>query len=284
VKRNRLIRHTARAALRWLWVRRFRPAAWRDLDLRILARVIERNDQAWPQRVGAWVRACDVLDVGCGRNLQSVGFLAEGARSYTGLDPTLDLDSTIMGRFLKVRFAAATIAEFAESQPGRFGVIVMHNVTEHLMAVGDEFARFATLLRDGGRIVFRHPNYYCWHGHHRYPRTIDEIIPGDPEQASVVDWAHVRFDPVRHEWIGRTQNRIRLDELRALTERHFTIERWEENESDPAHGIHRLTPEILTRYPEFQRRDLAVKAVFVVAQKRPPTGRTSPFPDAAAAH
>jgi SAM-dependent methyltransferase len=285
MKLSRLLRQTAAAALKQLTAGTTPP--WK-LNLPLLARAIERGDHSWPSRTAQWVRGGDVLDVGCGRNLQAIGFRAAGARSYTGLDPTLNLDSTLlkdsrkrwgkrteagisprqlMASSSRVRFAVATIAEFAAEQPGQFDVIVMHNVTEHLMAIEEEFPRFVALLRPGGCMVFRHPNFYCWHGHHLRPRTVEEIVPGDPEQSAVVDWAHVRRDPARHEWIDRTQNRISLDALRALVERYFTIEKWEEKESGPEQGIERLTPEILARYPEFTRRELAVKCAFIVARK-----------------
>ena len=285
MQRSRLFRKTAAAAFGQFFAR---PASVLELDLPLLARAVERGDLAWPSRLGPWVRGRDVLDVGCGRNLQAIGFRAAGARSYTGLDPTLDLDSTLfkdsrtrwsqrtyggispralMARVPRLRYAVATVAGFAAAEPGQFDVLVMHNVTEHLMAIGDEFPRFAALLRPGGRIVFRHPNFYCWHGHHLPPRTVGEIIPGGAEQSAVVDWAHIRRDPERHAWIDRTQNRIGLGALRALVARHFTVELWEETESPPEQGIDRLTPEILARYPEFTRRELAVKCAFIVARK-----------------
>ena len=287
--RLRLARKTAIAAAESLWANRTQPRGWRELDLRLLALAVERHDLEWPRRVAPWVRGCDVLDVGCGRNLQGIGFLAVGARSYTGLDPTLDLDSSelkdsrtrwsrrvesgislrqLMTRQPRLRYAVADLAAFAAAETGHFETLVMHNVTEHLMEIEIEFARFAALLRPGGRIVFRHPNYYCWHGHHLHPRTVVEIDPDDPDQAAVMDWAHVRFDPAKHAWIEKTQNRIRLDDLRTLVERHFVIERWDEDDSPREQGIERLTPEILARYPEFTRRELAVKCAFVVGRKR----------------
>jgi SAM-dependent methyltransferase len=152
----------------------------------------------------------------------------------------------------------------------QFDTLVMRNVTEHLSDIEGDFAMFARLVRPGGLIVFRHPNYYAWHGHHCRPRSMSEINPDDPAQAAVVDWAHTRLNPETspaHAWIQATQNRIRLDNLKALVTRHFMIQTWEEVESTRAQGIERLTSEILNRYPEFSRRDLAVKAAFVVAQK-----------------
>lgn len=251
----------------------------------------ERDDLRWANRVARWVRGGDVLDVGCGSNLQSVGHLAVGARTYTGLDPSLDLDSPKLkdsrGRWGKrtdagitprqmmkwmprVSFSRQTLDQFVQTNAGQYDAVVMHNVTEHLMDLAGDLKRCAELLRPNGAIVFRHPNYYCWHGHHLRPRTIGEIDPDDAAQAAVIDWSHVRFDPEKHAWIGRTQNRVTLDQLRTTLEQHFEIERWEERESSREQGIDRLTPEILGQYPEYTRRDLATISVFVVARKRQP--------------
>jgi SAM-dependent methyltransferase len=262
-------------------------AAVRHFSLPMLSRVLRRGDLDWPAKTAEWIAGRDVLDLGCGRNYQGYAFFALGARSYTGLDPTLELDGDmvkdnrgtwgrherggitpreLMRRFPRIRYATARIEDFAPAEP--FDVIVMHNVTEHLHGIAEVFARFPALLRPRGRLVFSHPNFYAWHGHHMKPRTPAEIIPGDPQQAAVMDWAHVRFDPVAHEWIGRTQNRIRLDDLRAVVEREFEVELWRERETRPEEGLSRLTPEILARYPEFTRRDLAVNFAFVVAKLR----------------
>lgn len=265
----------------------FVPGGLSHFDGKLLARVAERGDLKWPRYVRRWVRGRRVLDIGCGRNFQGYGFIAAGARSYTGLDPTLDLDDDLvkdsrenwsrfergsippramMERFPRIEFAVTTIEEFSPRE--KFGAIVMHNVTEHLMNLADTLARLPGFLEPGGHLVFRHPNYYCWHGHHMRPRTVDEIDPACPEQQLVLDWAHVAFDPIRDEWIGRTQNRVRPDELRALVERHFETEVWDEQESGERKGITRLTPEIVARHPGFTRRELAVERIFVAARRR----------------
>lgn len=275
------------AAFRFFYCNWRRPQAWRDFDFGFLCRTVGRGDARWPWRVRKWTRGCDVLDIGCGRNFAGYGFLSIGARSYTGMDPTLDLDDdrvkdsratwssfersglsprALMERFPRLQFSTQTVESFTPAHP--FDAIVMHNVTEHLMNISDIFARLPGFLRENGRIVFRHPNYYCWHGHHMKPRTVAELNLSDPKQKTVADWAHVRPDPVVHEWIFRTQNRIRLDELRALTEKYFEIEIWRENESRHSHGLERLTQDILDKYPEFERRELATDSVFIVARKR----------------
>ena len=273
------------------WSRSAPPPRFKTLRLRWLLTSIKRGDLAWPSRIAPWVRGRRVLDVGCGKNLQSIGFLAVGAQSYTGLDPTLDLDSTVLkdsreswsrrtdvGVSLKdvmnarpqVKYVRSTIEDFAKTAAGQFDVVAMHNVTEHLMDLPADLANLAAMVQPGGLIVFRHPNYYSWHGHHCRPRTTSEINSNDPDQAAVMDWAHTRLTPDQskvHAWIKKTQNCVRLDDLRALVARNFTIQTWEETETTKQQGIDRLTPEILARYPEFSRRELATKAVFVVAQK-----------------
>ena len=277
-------------ALTW-WIQSAPPPRYKTLRLRWLLNSIQRGDLAWPSRIAPWVRGRRVLDVGCGKNLQSIGFLAVGAQSYTGLDRSLDLDSTVLkdsrgywsrrtdvGMSLndvmtarpQVKYVRSTIADFASTAAAQFDVIAMHNVTEHLMDLPTDLANLSAVVRPGGLIVFRHPNYYAWHGHHCRPRSVSEIDPSDPDQALVVDWAHARLKPNEskvHAWIRKTQNCIRLDDLRALVARHFTIQLWEESDSTKQQGIDRLTPEILARFPEFSRRDLATKCVFVVAQK-----------------
>jgi SAM-dependent methyltransferase len=273
------------------WMRSAPPPRFKTLRFRSVFKCIQRGDLAWPSRIAPWVRGRRVLDVGCGKNLQSIGFLAAGARSYTGLDRSLDLDSTIlkdsrgcwsrrtevglspkdlMTMRPQVKYVRATIGEFAKAAAEPFDVIAMHNVTEHLMDLAGDLAHLSALIRPGGLIVFRHPNYYSWHGHHCRPRSVSEIDTSDQSQAAVMDWAHTRLKPDEstvHAWIQKTQNCIRLDDLRALIARHFCIQLWEETESTKRQGIDRLTAEVLARYPEFSRRDLATKCVFVVAQK-----------------
>jgi SAM-dependent methyltransferase len=151
----------------------------------------------------------------------------------------------------------------------KWDVVVMHNVTEHLMHIEKDFELFHRLLKPRGKIIFHHPNYYAWGGHHMRPRTIDEIDPSDPTQLKYMDWKHVRFDPEWPEKILLKQNRIRPGELRALTERFFDIITWEPKLSTRKKGIDRLTPQILARYAgEFSRDDLATQSILCVAAKR----------------
>ncbi|RFC44135.1 MAG: SAM-dependent methyltransferase [Verrucomicrobia bacterium] len=259
---------------------------WRGFRVNLLGEAIRRRNVNWPRMVCPFLRGRDVLDVGCGRSLYSVGFWFAGVRSYTGVDPVLDPDSSLLkdsrplhGRFTESPWTPRRLEQMlpetrfvrgltSDLPPGSdFDVLAMHNVTEHLMNIGESFAEFAALIRPGGRIVFRHPNYYCWGGHHMKPRTLGEMVPGDPEQAKYMDWHHV---VPRADWpdkITKKQNRIRIGELRSLVERHFELELWQETRSTVAEGADRLTPDILKRCPGFEADELLTQSVICVGRR-----------------
>ena len=142
----------------------------------------------------------------------------------------------------------------------------MHNVTEHLVAIEEVFSEVRARLRPGGRIIYRHHNYACWNGHHQSPRTTSEINPEDRVQAIYLDWAHLDFDSEWHLPMGRRLNRIRLHELRALTERLFKILTWEELPSRREQGAERVSDQIRARHPDYEREELLTQAVMCVAE------------------
>ena len=241
----------------------------------------------WPRKCSRWVSGADVLDIGCGRSYHSVGFLFAGARSYSGLDPTLDPDGAtvkdprgvhstfvasrwtpreLMRRVRGVELHRTDLEGFRTGR--RFDAVVMHNVTEHLRRIEQDFARIDSLLRPNGYLIFCHPNYYSWGGHHMRPRIPAEIVPGDPDQAKYMDWAHARPHEDWPRAISHNQNRIRLIDLFRLTSTLFRIEQWQEKALLPAEGSGRLTPEIRARYPELTDQDFLTKYVICVAQKR----------------
>jgi len=264
-----------------------RPGCLGELNLPLLQVAIRHRNVNWPRMISSYLQGKDVLDVGCGRSFFSVGFWFAGAGSYTGVDPSLNPNSNdfkdsspLHGQFVKSQWTPALlesalprtrlVAGLTSDLPAgsTFDVVAMHNVTEHLMQIEDAFAEFASLLRPGGRIIFRHPSYHAWSGHHMKPRSVAGIIPGDPEQAKYMDWAHLH---PRADWpdkITKRQNRIRLHELRALTERFFEIERWEPRRSLPDEGGERLTEAILARSPGFDAEELLTASVLCVAVRK----------------
>ncbi|WGF90188.1 class I SAM-dependent methyltransferase [Marinivivus vitaminiproducens] len=257
-----------------------------------IRRMLERAEAfgyfEWPFRLRKDVVGQDVLDVGCGSGLHGLGFIASGARSYTGVDPSVSPDEDrvrqkrkrkdgripfesfgwtpqqIEALLPQVRLVCGTDQTLPEETT--FDRIVLHQVTEHIMDLDLALARFRRRLRPHGRLLYKHHSYTCWNGHHRKPKTIDEIDPDDPEQRHYLDWAHLDTRPPEEHSMG--MNRVRLDEIRAMTERHFRVVTWREKESSERLGGKRLTADILARHPGYSRRELATQSVFCVAEPK----------------
>ncbi|HET6468641.1 MAG TPA: class I SAM-dependent methyltransferase [Geminicoccaceae bacterium] len=247
---------------------------------------------SWPKGLRCHVQGKDVLDVGCGTGIHGVGFAVVGVRSYVGVDPRLRLDmgraknmrtrrwepfgwtpAQIMAALPQVRLLPGSFEQMSAGDlptgDGRFDVAVLHTTTEHLLRLDEVLAGIRDRLRPDGRLIYSHHNFYCWNGHHMPPKAVDEIDPDDPEQRQFVDWAHLEFDPPAGHYIARGLNRIRLDELRSATERHYEIMVWNELPSDAARGANRLTPAIRARYARYSERELRTQHVFCVARPRP---------------
>ena len=239
----------------------------------------------WPKRLQRWVEDRDVLDVGCGTGLHAIGFALVGVRTYVGLDPKVRLDAeraknTRVGRwepfgwtpaemmrvFPQIRLIRGSFESMAPDE--QFDVAVLHNATEHIIAIDEVLGGIARRLRPGGRLIYNHHNFYCWNGHHMAPKTVRDLRADDAEQRQFVDWAHLRFEPPPDHYFHSGLNRIRLDELRRLTEKHYIIETWNEIPTDEVRGGGRLTPQVLASHPEYSHRELSTQHVFCVAQPR----------------
>ncbi len=238
----------------------------------------------WPRMVQQWIEGRDVADVGCGHGAFSIGFAIAGAKSYTGIDPVIDLDSVKARNKRRRKNASFPCAprEIAERMaeveivPGSFeafqGVktfdaVVMLTVTEHLMQIEEVFEGLKTIMHPESRLVILHHNFYCWDGHHQAPHSVGQLDPSNPAHGRYYDWRHVGFEPDPDHYIARSLNRIRLDDLRALFDRHFEVETWDERLSPPE-ALARLTPEIQASLPDYSERELSVGTVFVVAKPR----------------
>lgn len=259
--------------------------SWLEFSPRLIRRAVEFDYVAWPRKIAADLRERDVLEVGCGSGLHAIGYLVVGVRNYLGIEPKMDLDQVyaknqrtrreewvgttprrIARRFRRLRFLPGSIEDVALD--GDFDVIVLHNVTEHLMNIGEAFLKVSDHLRPGGLVIFNHHNFYCWSGHHQPPKFVEDIDPASPEQKRYLDWNHLQIDPEKEELYLRTQiNRIHLDDLRTLTEKYFQVESWDEREIDAHRGAGRLTEEIRARYPQLTVRELTTQGVFCRARK-----------------
>jgi SAM-dependent methyltransferase len=256
-----------------------------NCDKELIRRAIDFGYLGWARRIQPYVQGKSILDVGCGTGLHGIGYVVAGAKSYTGLDPKIDLDSDlgknkntaqyehfgttpreIMKRMPRIHLVPGQFEDIAPHDT--FDLVVLHNVTEHLLNIEAVFQGISRRLDREGRLIFQHHNFYCWDGHHLSPRTIDQIDTNDPAQRDVLDWSHLTFVPPEGHYISRGLNKIRLDELKALTAQYFDIEVWEESKSTMRQGLGRLTPEIRSRYAQYSERELMTKNVFCVAHHK----------------
>jgi hypothetical protein len=155
----------------------------------------------------------------------------------------------------------------------RFDTISLHNVTEHLMEIEKVFQGLQPLMGEASELIYLHHSFYCWSGHHMEPKKTSDYDPENSEHRQYVDWNHIFLDPaiVENEYFKSCLNRIRLDELKDLTETYFVVDEWQEIDSGAA-VLQRLTPEIVEKVSSFDptltERDLRVNAVFCVAKPR----------------
>jgi len=274
----------ARLCWRYLRNQGFSVRSFRSFHPGLIRLATELNQTEWPGRIRRHVRGRDVLDLGCGHTLYGVGFLIYGASSYLGIDPKLELDEPRLrrrGRFRsqpadsdwtlrRIETAIPQLAYRKVSLAGlapeeRFDLISMHNVTEHLEEIETVFADARKRLRPPGKIIFRHHNFAAWNGHHRAPRTVAEIDPQSEAQKPFLDWAHLTH-PAAQSAVAGHLNRIRLRELRSLTEKFFRIKSWREIPSSAALGAERLTGEIAAKLPDYTAAELLTQAVICIAE------------------
>ncbi len=258
-----------------------RSAPDRDSNFapQLIRRATEFGYMGWPRQIRAYVSGKDILDVGCGTGIHSIGYVTVGARSYTGVDPRVDLERDrvkdlrngqwtafgangreIMNAMPRVELHPGGVETLPNDQT--FDVVILHNVTEHLPDLEQVFCEIAHRLRRDGLLIFNHHNFYCWNGHHLSPKHVADVDSKNSEQSNCVDWAHLAFDAPDDHYIKRGLNRIRLHELRALTAKHFDIIEWTEKHSKPEQGAGRLTPEIRARYPEYSLEEFLTQNVF----------------------
>ena len=237
----------------------------------------------WPKALATWCRGRDVVDVGCGMGLHGIGFLLEGATSYAGVDPLIKPKSgmlkslhsgkrldcgwtpeMLMARMDRFEMIRGLSTELEGKR--QFDVATLHNATEHLTDLAGVFSSVARLLRPRGRIIFSHHNWFSWNGHHQEPKTIGRVDLTKWEHRRFVDWAHLDGAHPPDHYVMTKLNRLRLDEVRALTDQHFEIEVARTFLSTTNQGAGRLTDAIRARHPDLTEADLTMQSLFCVAR------------------
>ena len=237
----------------------------------------------WPKALATWCRGRDVVDVGCGMGLHGIGFLLEGATSYAGVDPLIKPKSgmlkslhsgkrldcgwtpeMLMARMDRFEMIRGLSTELEGKR--QFDVATLHNATEHLTDLAGVFSSVARLLRPRGRIIFSHHNWFSWNGHHQEPKTIGRVDLAKAEHQRFVDWAHLDGVHPPDHYVMTKLNRLRLDEVRTLTDQHFEIEVARTFPSTPNQGAGRLTDAIRARHPDLKEADLTTQSLFCVAR------------------
>jgi len=263
----------------------FSAARVREIPADALKQALKLGYLRWTRALKDYAKGADVVDVGCGMGLHGVGFLAEGAKSYVGVDPEVKLRSSVMKdlhngkrvdcgwtpealmarmpRFEMVRGLSNELEGKKE-----FDLATLHNASEHLVHLEAVFSSIHRLLRPGGRLVFSHHNWFSWNGHHQAPKTVDKIRADSPEQARYMDWAHLAGEFPRDSYMMTKLNRLRLSQVRALTEKQFDIEAWKTTASTPDQGGGRLTDAVRKRHPELTEEDFTIQSVWVLARKK----------------
>lgn len=263
-------------------------SALRNYDPHLIDISTQFDYVTWPKRIQEYIHGRSVLDVGCGFGGFGMGFLIAGTSAYAGLDPSMELDSSRARdkRLRRWTDMSVTPRQIAETLPAirlvqsslentnldeTFDTIALHNVTEHLEQPEQVLSGLTRLCKPHTDVILHHDNFYSWNGHHLAPNQPGQLEEGNPKHQQFYDWRHINLVPdlpAEHS-IMTNLNRIRLDELREITERYFDIVEWEEILSSES-TLARLTPEIVDRVrevvPDISERELTVNTVFAVAR------------------
>lgn len=88
----------------------------------------------------------------------------------------------------------------------------------------------------------------------------------NPDHQRFADWAHLTGTHAPDHYVMTKLNRLRLDEVRAITREHFDIETERVFASTSNQGAGRLTPAIQVRHPNLAETDFTTQSLFVVAR------------------
>jgi len=227
-----------------------------------------------------------VLDVGMGGGPYSVVLIALGAESYCGVDPLVGSEHVkdnsankengrpnyhafpysadeIMKIFPQIKLYSGFFEDF-EKEVLTFSpqVAILSAVTEHLTDTKTVFESIWGVLDKNGILFYSHSNYYSWIGHHEQPRNPAQLNLDSKEHMKVIDWQHLEVR--HHRYKDVNLNRMRMTDLRIVTENFFEIEDWKEI---PV-AIDKMTTAIRKKYSHITLSELFTATLYVVAIKR----------------
>ena len=236
-------------------------------------------------RLDLW-KGKHILDVGMGGGPHSVAYIALGARKYSGIDPAVGTDHVrdyrsqedesipeyhafpyspeeIMQLFPQIKLYSGILEDFvdelADDPPEVVGMAV---VTEHLRQPREVMDGIWKIMEEGGVLFFSHANYYSWVGHHENPRTVEKWDKKNKRENTVVDWKHLA--PDHHRFSDPNLNRIRMGDLRILTDNFFDIIEWK----GAIVAKERLTEELRKKYHYLSLSELLTQTLYVTAIRR----------------
>lgn len=255
----------------------------KDKNIRSVARVMEVassfDHHLWPLEIRDLIAGKDVLDFGCGATLHGPVFRALGAKTYTGVDRSLDhtkkkFRSRRTKSFESTGFTFADVSRLLPgvsyfrgdkvASAGAFDVVLMQSVTHRALDLEALLQQLHRALRPNGRLWISHMNYHSWSGHQRAPKAPGSYNPNDPAEYALADWRHVSAMP---EELKSEFNAVRLRDVRRMIDRLFDVEQWSVVREKKAVES-RLTPEVRAALPGYTDAELLIKSVTCVATKK----------------
>ena len=224
----------------------------------------------------------NILDIGMGQGPHSVFYIENGVKSYTGVDPDMDLNGNgtvrnhnfndlrekfpfspndIMHLYPNIKLHNCLLEDLDGDQFEKYDLIIMTMVTEHLENNPEVIKQCYRYLNKNGIIWSSHANYYFWDGHHELPRysQINSIMTND----TFTDWKHLYPDsPVYYQ---TNLNRIKLKDINMIFEKYFEID----CDLDLRNDLISVIPEnIKNDFPELSIEDLIAHHPIFIGKKR----------------
>lgn len=170
-----------------------------------------------------------VLDLGCGLGVRTVAVARAGAAEAVGVDT--DLEKVRCAERLAERARAPGVAFVAQDgaelafDAGRFDIVLLLDVIEHVADPASIFEECARVLRRGGRALVGFPPYRSpWGGHLFSHVPIPWVQLLFPDREVLEEWRRVH-----RRSVNRGEVRCSAKRVRAIMEAETTASLWDCN-------------------------------------------------------